>query len=183
MKPFDFAGLGRDAAFRSAPFWAWNGKLAPEEVRRQIRVMHDMGMGGFFMHSRAGLATEYLGPEWFDCIRAAADEARKLGMKAFLYDEDRWPSGCAGGLVTQEKRFRMRCLEYYAPEEPVPGEPEDITELGLFALKTASDGTVRSEDTAEKPDSGAALWLILAGAGIVVIAAGAVIIVRARRKS
>ena len=76
----DFANPG--AEFRGAPFWAWNGKLAPEEVRRQIRIMHDMKMGGFFMHSRAGLATEYLGKEWFDCVRAAVDEARSLGMKA-----------------------------------------------------------------------------------------------------
>ena len=142
MKPFDFIGLGRDAAFRSAPFWAWNGKLAPAEIRRQVRIMNTMKMGGFFMHSRNGLATEYLGKEWFDCVHAAVDEARKLGMKAYLYDEDRWPSGAAGGLITQEKRFRMRYLEHYAPEETVPGDPEDVTEVGLFALKTAPGGTV-----------------------------------------
>ena len=32
--------------YRGAPFWSWNGKLDPEELRKQIRVMHDMGMGG-----------------------------------------------------------------------------------------------------------------------------------------
>ncbi|MCM8788776.1 MAG: hypothetical protein NC907_03185 [Candidatus Omnitrophica bacterium] len=98
------------AVYRGAPFWAWNGKLEPEELRRQIRIMKEMGLGGFFMHSRVGLDTEYLSKDWFECINACADEAKKLKMLAYLYDEDRWPSGAAGGLVTRDKKFRMRYL-------------------------------------------------------------------------
>ena len=96
--------------YRGAPFWAWNGKLDPRELRRQIRLMHRMGLGGFFMHSRVGLQTPYLSDEWFACIDACIDEARRLGMRAWLYDEDRWPSGAAGGFVTRKKKYRMRCL-------------------------------------------------------------------------
>ncbi|HSV27414.1 MAG TPA: glycosyl hydrolase, partial [Sedimentisphaerales bacterium] len=97
-------------AYRGMPFWAWNGRLEPEELRRQVRTMHEMGMGGFFMHSRIGLETPYLSEEWMDCIGACIDEAKKLGMKAWLYDEDRWPSGYAGGLVTKNPQFRARKL-------------------------------------------------------------------------
>ncbi len=50
--------------YRGAPFWAWNGKLCPDELRWQIRIMNEMGLGGFFMHSRVGLDTEYLSKEW-----------------------------------------------------------------------------------------------------------------------
>ena len=32
----------------SLPFWSWNDKLEPEELRRQIRVMKELGMNGFF---------------------------------------------------------------------------------------------------------------------------------------
>jgi len=96
--------------FRGAPFWAWNSKLDPQELRWQINMLHEMGLGGFFMHSRVGLNTEYLGPEWFDSIRACADEAKKLNMNAWLYDEDRWPSGAAGGIVTKNVEFRARSL-------------------------------------------------------------------------
>ena len=49
--------------YRGAPFWSWNGRLDPEELRKQIRVMRDMGMGGFFMHARTGLDTAYLSDE------------------------------------------------------------------------------------------------------------------------
>lgn len=98
--------------FRGAPFWAWNSKLEPEELRRQIRNMKEMGLGGFFMHSRVGLNTDYLSEDWFACIRACIDEAEKNGMHAWLYDEDRWPSGAAGGLVTKDHpEFRRRRLK------------------------------------------------------------------------
>ncbi|MFY7953318.1 MAG: hypothetical protein ACOVT5_12490, partial [Armatimonadaceae bacterium] len=96
--------------WRGKPFWAWNGRLDKAELLRQVHVMKEMGLGGFFMHSRVGLVTEYLGDEWFDCINACADEAAKLGMEAWLYDEDRWPSGTAGGLVTADPAHRMRHL-------------------------------------------------------------------------
>lgn len=96
--------------YRAKPFWSWNGKLEEPELRRQIRVMRKMGLGGFFMHSRVGLATPYLSEEWFRLVNACADEARTLGMEAWLYDEDRWPSGAAGGLVTRNPKYRMRSL-------------------------------------------------------------------------
>ena len=96
--------------FRGKPFWAWNGKLDPVELRRQVRVLKRMGMGGGFMHSRVGLDTEYLGPEWFECVRTVLDECRKNDLEAWLYDEDRWPSGAAGGMVTKDPRHRQRHL-------------------------------------------------------------------------
>ena len=97
--------------FRGQPFWAWNGALDPQELRRQVRLMKRMGMGGFFMHSRVGLATPYLRDEWFRCVEACIDEAEAQGMLAWLYDEDRWPSGAAGGLVTKDRRFAKRSLQ------------------------------------------------------------------------
>lgn len=99
------------AQYHGKPFWSWNGKLEKEELLRQIHVMKEMGFGGFFMHSRTGLQTEYLGEEWFELINACADEAEKLGMEAWLYDEDRWPSGIAGGRVTENPEFRMKSVK------------------------------------------------------------------------
>lgn len=112
------------AEYRGSPFWAWNSKLEPEELRRQIRTFHEMGFGGFFMHSRVGLNTRYLGSEWFDCVKACIDEAKKLGLKAYLYDEDRWPSGAAGSLVTRNDRFKIRFCKYElltSPEKSTSG--------------------------------------------------------------
>jgi len=98
------------SAYRGKPFWAWNGKLEPGELRRQLRVMKEMGLGGGFMHSRVGLDTAYLSDKWFECVHACIDECKKLDMEAWLYDEDRWPSGAAGGLVTKNPKYRMHRL-------------------------------------------------------------------------
>ncbi|NLY61914.1 MAG: hypothetical protein GX054_10485 [Clostridiales bacterium] len=96
--------------YRGKPFWSWNGLLEKDELLRQIHIMKEMGFGGYFMHSRAGLETEYLGEEWFELINACADEGEKLGMESWLYDEDRWPSGSAGGMVTKDPRYRAKFL-------------------------------------------------------------------------
>ncbi len=121
------------AAYRGKPFWAWNGKLEEDELRRQVRVMHRMGLGGFFMHSRVGLATEYLCDEWFRMIGACVDEARKLAMEAWLYDEDRWPSGAAGGIVTADPACQHKSLQMVIGEpDEVPPEPPP---LALFSAR------------------------------------------------
>ena len=98
------------AEYRGAPFWAWNSELVPETLREQVRVFEEMGFGGFNMHVRQGLATEYLGEGFFDAVNACIDEAERRGMLAWLYDEDRWPSGAAGGLVTKTKKHRIKAL-------------------------------------------------------------------------
>ena len=70
---------------RPVPFWSWNDKLEPDELRRQIGAMQDAGMGGFFMHARGGLETEYLSEDWFRAVEASVDEAKKRGMQAWCY--------------------------------------------------------------------------------------------------
>ena len=141
------------AKYRGKPFWAWNGKLEAEELRRQVRVMHRMGLGGFFMHSRVGLATPYLSDEWFRMINACVDEARKLGMEAWLYDEDRWPSGAAGGLVTCDPKYQHKNLFMIACD---PEEAQfETAPLALFAAQV--DGVIarevrRIKDTGDAPD-------------------------------
>jgi len=101
--------------YRPAPFWFWNHDLKEHEIRRQVRLMHEQGIGGFFMHARYGRITPYLSEEWHRMIGAAIDEARKWKMHAWLYDEDNWPSGSAGGQTVRENyRFASSHLKPFA---------------------------------------------------------------------
>ena len=59
--------------WRGKPFWSWNGELEKEELIRQSHVLGQMGFGGYFMHSRSGLITEYLGDEWFEAEKVLPD--------------------------------------------------------------------------------------------------------------
>lgn len=103
--------------YRPIPFWSWNEKLNTDETAEQVRIMYNAGIGGFFMHARGGLQTEYMGEEWFDNVQTAIDESKKLGMRAWAYDENGWPSGFGNGIVNglgveyQQKYLRMSDTE------------------------------------------------------------------------
>jgi hypothetical protein len=164
MTPAQLGSLWLDppAIYRGAPFWSWNSELDPARLCRQIEAMHRGGMGGFFMHSRYGLKTPYLSEEWFACVSACVEKARELGLKAYLYDEDRWPSGPAGGFVTRaHPEFRAHYLLARDPREPVPAaglghpssgpsagaeRPEDhrVAALGLFRIERDLGGELAS---------------------------------------
>ena len=109
--------------YRGTPFWAWNGKLDKAELREQILNFKKMGLGGFHMHVRTGMDTPYLSEEFMDFARFCVETARSEGMLAWLYDEDRWPSGTAGGRVTNGKPQNARKTLLlttipYAPDRP-----------------------------------------------------------------
>lgn len=92
------------------PFWSWNEKLEKGKLIEQIHWMHKRGIGGFFMHARSGLITEYLSEDWMQCIEACAKEAKKLGMKAWVYDENGWPSGFVGGKLLEKEENRDKYI-------------------------------------------------------------------------
>ncbi len=85
------------------PFWSWNDKLERAELEKQIEIMKANGIEGFFMHARGGLRTEYMSDEWFNMIEACLDKADELGMQAWAYDENGWPSGFGDGVVPKGK--------------------------------------------------------------------------------
>lgn len=114
------------------PFWSWNDKLEEAELRRQINNMYDMGMKGFFMHARMGLETEYMSDEWYKAIDVCIDEARKLGMEAWSYDENGWPSGFGGGKVLRNPENYATFIKRTVAES-FPEAPEKY--LGIYVIK------------------------------------------------
>jgi hypothetical protein len=97
--------------FKPIPFWSWNDDLEEYEIRRQIREMKKSGYGGYFMHARIGLITPYMGEKWMEMVKTAIDEGNKNGMDSWLYDENKWPSGFAGGAVPKKNvDFRFKYL-------------------------------------------------------------------------
>lgn len=94
------------------PFWSWNNELDETELLNQIEDLKEAGMGGFIMHARIGLSTEYLGEKWFSCIGACLKKAKELGMRAWIYDENGWPSGFIGGKLLENESYRAKYLEY-----------------------------------------------------------------------
>ncbi len=101
--------------YRGAPFWAWNCELRKEVLEKQIEVMKEMGFGGYYMHTRVGMATKYLSEEFMELVRACIEKGKAEDMFSYLYDEDRWPSGTAGGFTVKdddESRQKMLFFTY-----------------------------------------------------------------------
>ncbi len=84
-----------------------------------------------------------------ECIRVCVEEARELGMDAWLYDEDCWPSGSAGGRINAIGEDY--CLKQLCREELRPGEfkPSPRT-IAVFAAKRV--GGELTEVTRLDPD-------------------------------
>ncbi len=104
--------------FRSAPLWVWNDRITTEQIEIQLADFKDHGLGGVFIHPRPGLITPYLSEEWLSLCRHAVNVGKKLGMKVWVYDENSYPSGFAGGHV--------------------PAEMPDSIGLGLRLIKSAA---------------------------------------------
>ena len=95
------------------PFWSWNGNLTPDELTQQIHQMKDAGIGGYFMHARAGLTTPYMQEEWMQAIDTCLQEGDALQMESWAYDENGWPSGFAGGKLLENAEDRDRYLSHW----------------------------------------------------------------------
>jgi hypothetical protein len=128
--------------YQSIPFWSWNDKLDSEELRRQIRHMKSVGIGGFFMHARGGLKTEYMGEEWFEATAACIDEAEKQNMNAWCYDENGWPSGFAGMKLLDDEKNHVHylTLEYKESFDNTALAVYYIDNTKLIRLTAPTDG-------------------------------------------
>lgn len=114
--------------FAPIPFWFLNAETDHAEYTRQLTLMKAAGVGGVVLHARLGHTAEYLSAEWLGGIRHCVEECARLGLKAWLYDEDNFPSGYAGGAVlAQYPAGRAKCLAMDA--EPVEGD-ELVAEVG-----------------------------------------------------
>jgi len=87
------------AEFRTAPLWVWNDKMTEGLIKEQLIDFKARGIGGVFVHPRPGLVTPYLSDEWFSLFRTAVETGKELGLNVWIYDENSYPSGFAGGHV------------------------------------------------------------------------------------
>lgn len=124
--------------YRGAPFWSWNSELKSDELMEQLDVLKAMGFGGAHIHCRTGLATPYLSDEFMELVRACVDKVKKEDMKVWLYDEDRWPSGVAGGLVTKNPKYRAKYLLVTPTPYGENEESENILTATAAAVRTGN---------------------------------------------
>lgn len=138
--------------YRPISFWSLNGKLERDELIKQIDSLKDAGWGGYFLHARHGLETPYMSDEWMDRLQDCITHGKEIGMDAWLYDEDCWPSGTASNTVAKlDPAFRETHL-FFALDS-IPHHKEDILDCRVYLspLVKNKNGKLYGMETFEAP--------------------------------
>jgi hypothetical protein len=91
-----------DKAFGSAPLWVWNADITKGKIDSMLPEFKANAFGGVFIHPRPGLITPYLSERWLERFDYAVKKGKELGLEVWIYDENSYPSGFAGGHVPEE---------------------------------------------------------------------------------
>ncbi|MBW8040431.1 MAG: hypothetical protein FVQ85_10565 [Planctomycetes bacterium] len=110
--------------YSSGPLWVWNDMLTEEQIVSTMRDLAGQKVKQVFVHPRPGLMTPYLSADWFRLWKVALKEAERLDMNVWIYDENSYPSGFAGGLVPEAMpESRGQGLHFTeAKRPPKPGQ-------------------------------------------------------------
>ncbi len=145
-----FLNPGKD--YGSAPLWVWNTKVTKKIIDSMMITFKEKAFGGVFVHPRPGLITEYLSQDWLDLFQYTVEKGKQLGLNVWIYDENSYPSGFAGGLVNDEM-----------PESYNQGQMLQLTKAtvlnekntqNLFVCLKEENGIVKNITSAINSESG-----------------------------
>ncbi len=85
--------------YGTLPFFVWNGDITEKMIDDYMKMFSEAGCGGVIVHPRPGLITEYLSDRWFDLFSYTVEKGKEYDMEVWIYDENSYPSGFAGGHV------------------------------------------------------------------------------------
>jgi len=135
--------------YSSAPLWVWNDWLTEQQIRDTMRDLASQQVKQVFVHPRPGLMTPYLGQDWFRLWKVALREAERLDMNVWIYDENSYPSGFAGGWVPElMPESRGRGLDLRVVAAPPP------TQTNTLAVARLDDGRYLVASLLRAPNRG-----------------------------
>ncbi len=104
---------------RFLSLWALNGRLDLNETARQLRGFAAAGLDGVVLHPRNYPDTPaYLSESYFAVLSEVILQAKALGLRVWIYDENGWPSGTAGGrMLAEHPEIAQQWLELVEPDE------------------------------------------------------------------
>ncbi len=138
--------------YTSGPLWVWNDLLTEEQIVSTLHDLASQNVRQAFVHPRPGLMTPYLSEDWFRLWKKALETAEELDMNIWIYDENSYPSGFAGGYVPEampESRGQGLVIEQAAA---APAWADDF--VGVYAIKDGGviNETARVRDGASLPE-------------------------------
>ncbi len=99
------------ADYASHVIWGWEGAMDPVTIQHDLDSIKSKGFRSVIFEPGYSDSYSYLSQEWFENIRRGVLEAKKRGLKVWIIDEGKYPSGFAGGLFSKERPdLRMKAV-------------------------------------------------------------------------
>lgn len=111
VKEVSYAFSNPPQELASHVIWGWEGAMDIETVRHDLDSIKVKGFKSVIFEAGYHLPYEYLSEGWFEAVRTAVLEAKARGLKVWIIDEGKYPSGFAGGKFSRERPdLRMKAL-------------------------------------------------------------------------
>jgi len=81
----------------------WDGAITPEVISRDLSEIQAKGFRNVIIEPGYHMGTDYLSAQWFANMRMMADSVAARGMRMWIIDEGKYPSGMAGGKFSKER--------------------------------------------------------------------------------
>ena len=112
--------------------WFWNDYITKDGITFQLEKFREENITEFFIHPAVGFAVEYLSDHYMELIQFVVQEAKRLGMHYWIYDEYEYPSGTAGGILCRDyPQYRQKEL-YVEDRRVAPGDRVTFGRPGKF---------------------------------------------------
>jgi hypothetical protein len=136
--------------YTSGPLWTWNDLLTEEQIVSSLEDLASQNVRQAFIHPRPGLMTPYLQEDWFRLWKKSLETAERLDMNIWIYDENSYPSGFAGGYVPEAMPESRGIGLVFEKTSAAPQWADDI--VGVYRV---TDG--ESENVTAQVKAGEAL--------------------------
>jgi hypothetical protein len=151
-------------------WWGWDGPVTDTLIKYDLDRIKAMGFRGVMIEAGYGMTAKYLSPEWFSLVKVAVDEAGKRGMRVWIEDEGKYPSGFAGGKFSSDRPdLKMQGL-VITEKINVRGGDSILKKLPYYTISAAAynndDKTTKILDVS----SGELKWRVPEGNWIIYLA-------------
>ncbi|BCU77867.1 glycosyl hydrolase [Luteolibacter sp. LG18] len=127
------------ADYANHVIWAWGAQVNEQTIPIDLDAMQAKGFHAVIIEAGYRMPFDYLSEGWFKAIALAVKEAKKRGMRVWIIDEGKYPSGFAGGKFTRERPdLRMQGLVRCEPIEVKAGKPLKGAKLDPRAISAVA---------------------------------------------
>jgi len=134
------------------------GPINRDNISRDLDEMYKQGIRAVSIEGGYGMPQPYLSPGYFENVKIIVEELKKRNMHLWIIDEGKYPSGFAGGLISQKSpELRMQGIVVSKRLRTEDNQPLSI-DLPKQTLSAVAVNTSTQENKVLDVSSGKLNW-------------------------